>query len=372
MTITCGFLTPSDLLDPQAVARLDDATNALDPLAVLDLNHLEDLSPEDVSRMRAGHFTFRRIPVGVRTRPLSLSDVGPGQLLLDRMAITLVPDDGWPRGGVGVIDDRHTQEVTTVRLADPLAAVEEIRRNAAAHPTAALTFDTLLRITATTSAREGLIAESFAHAMLLAGADYRSWREGLADAAAERESTAAARIERRGREVEIRLSSEAGRTGLDQASRTRLARVFHGLGPDVTAIRLNADGPDFWGSARPDDLLTPEGIALTHLARMAGNLGAAVYPHRHRLSVHVQGRCVGAGLELVAMAHHVTATPDAVFELPQLRMGLITGCGGTVALTRRIGRWRSAYLALWAGPIDALTAYRWHLVDEIVDGPPGR
>lgn len=371
MTVIGHLMSPLDLLDPATVAHLDDDVGALDPVAVLDLDRLEELTPDELTRMRAGHFSFRRIPIGVRTRPLSPTDIGPGQLLLDRMATTLVPDDGWFPTHVG-FGDRHAQGVTTVRVPDPLTAAETIRRNVAQNPTAALTLDTLLRITATSSARESLIAESFAHAMLLAGADYRRWRQGLPDAAAERASTPPARVQRRGDTVEIRLSSDAGRTGLDFAARTRLAQLFHELDPQVATIRICADGPDFWGTSRPDDALTPEAIASTHLQRMAGSLGAAVYPHRHRLTVHVTGRCVGVGVELAALAHRVTASPDAVFELPQLRMGLITGCGGTVALTRRLGRWRAAYLALWAGPIDAATAYQWHLVDDIVDGPaPG-
>jgi enoyl-CoA hydratase/carnithine racemase len=46
-------------------------------------------------------------------------------------------------------------------------------------------------------------------------------------------------------------------------------------------------------------------------------------------------------------------------------MGLIPGAGGTVSITRRIGRWRTAYLALSGLPIDAPTALNWGLVDEI-------
>lgn len=372
MSIIAHPLSPLDLLDPTTVAQLDDELGDLDPVVVLDLDRLEQYTPDELTRMRAGHFTFRRIPVGVRTRPLSPTDVGPGQLLLERMATTLVPDvDCGPRGRGGY-DDRHTAGVTTVRVPDPPAAAETIRRNVADNFTAALTLDTLLRLTATASARESLIAESFAQAMLLAGADYRRWRQRLADTAAERSATPPARVERHGDAVEIVLSNETGRTGLDHAARTRLAQVFHDLGPDVASIHIRADGPDFWGTARPDDALTPEDIAKTHLRRMAGNLGAAVYPHRRRLTVHVTGRCVGVGVELAALAHRVTASPDAVFELPQLRMGLITGAGGTIALTRRLGRWRAAYLALWAGPIDALTAYEWQLIDGIVDGPTPR
>ena len=367
MTATQDYLIPADLLDPSTVAQFDDDAVAADPVVVLNLDHLEELSPDQVGQMRAGHFTYRRIPVGLRTRPLSPSYTGPGQQLLERMATTLVPDEQWQPRDSQLPGGRHSQDAITVRVSDPLAAVERIRGNAAGNVTAALAFDTLFRIAARTTAREGLIAESFAHAMLLGGADYRRWLERLPDAAAKQASAGQARVERHGDVVDIRLPASENGSGLDDVARTRLAHALHEIGPDVKQLRVTTDGPDFWGTARPEGVLTRESIAATYLSRMADNLGAAAYPHRHRMSVQVQGRCVGVGLELAALAHHLAASTDSVFELPQLRMGLVTGHGGTLALTRRLGRWRAAYLALSASPIDAATAYRWHLVDELVD-----
>jgi enoyl-CoA hydratase/carnithine racemase len=46
-------------------------------------------------------------------------------------------------------------------------------------------------------------------------------------------------------------------------------------------------------------------------------------------------------------------------------MGLIPGAGGTVSLPRRIGRRRTALLALTATAIDAPTALDWGLVDTL-------
>jgi enoyl-CoA hydratase/carnithine racemase len=54
-----------------------------------------------------------------------------------------------------------------------------------------------------------------------------------------------------------------------------------------------------------------------------------------------------------------------VFGLPELSLGLIPGAGGTVSVTRRIGRWRTAYLVLSGRTIDADTALAWGLVDAV-------
>ena len=69
---------------------------------------------------------------------------------------------------------------------------------------------------------------------------------------------------------------------------------------------------------------------------------------------------------------HIRCHPDATIGLPELALGLIPGAGGTVSITRRIGRWRTAYLVLSGATIDAATALAWGLVDEIsADVPAG-
>ena len=51
--------------------------------------------------------------------------------------------------------------------------------------------------------------------------------------------------------------------------------------------------------------------------------------------------------------------------LPEVALGLVPGAGGTVSIPRRIGKQRTAWLALSATVLDVETALRWGLVDEI-------
>jgi enoyl-CoA hydratase/carnithine racemase len=81
----------------------------------------------------------------------------------------------------------------------------------------------------------------------------------------------------------------------------------------------------------------------------------------------VHGACVGAGVELPAFASRVVADPGARFRLPEVAMGLVPGAGGTVSLPRRIGRQRTCRLALTGEWLDAETALRWGLVDELAE-----
>jgi enoyl-CoA hydratase/carnithine racemase len=79
----------------------------------------------------------------------------------------------------------------------------------------------------------------------------------------------------------------------------------------------------------------------------------------------MHGHCAGSGVELPAFAGTVVAAPDTVCSLPEIGFGLIPGAGGTVSLTRRIGRRRVALLALSGASVDAPTAHDWGLIDEI-------
>ena len=85
-----------------------------------------------------------------------------------------------------------------------------------------------------------------------------------------------------------------------------------------------------------------------------------------RATAVVHGACIGAGTELAAFSARVEAAPDARFCLPEVAMGLVPGAGGTVSVTRRVGRQRAALLALTGGTIDAHTALQWGLIDTVV------
>ena len=96
--------------------------------------------------------------------------------------------------------------------------------------------------------------------------------------------------------------------------------------------------------------------ATAHAIRSTRHPARLLHALEPRVECVVQGSCVGAGVELPAFAARVVARPDASFRLPELAMGLVPGAGGTVSLPRRIGRQRTAWLALTGAAIDVETA----------------
>jgi enoyl-CoA hydratase len=79
----------------------------------------------------------------------------------------------------------------------------------------------------------------------------------------------------------------------------------------------------------------------------------------------VNGFALGGGLELALACHFRVASPNAKFGLPEVKLGIIPGYGGTVRLPRVVGRGRALELMLTGDMIDAEEAYRIGLVNHV-------
>ncbi len=80
----------------------------------------------------------------------------------------------------------------------------------------------------------------------------------------------------------------------------------------------------------------------------------------------VSGCCLGSGLELALACKHRFAADNAVLALPEAQYGLMPGCGGTVRLSRLLGRRRALELILSGRSVMASEAYDLGLVDAVL------
>ena len=80
----------------------------------------------------------------------------------------------------------------------------------------------------------------------------------------------------------------------------------------------------------------------------------------------INGVALGGGLELALACTLRVAANTAKFGLPEARLGLIPGYGGTQRLPRLIGRSAALRLMLTAAVIDAAEALRLGLVGEVI------
>jgi enoyl-CoA hydratase/carnithine racemase len=83
----------------------------------------------------------------------------------------------------------------------------------------------------------------------------------------------------------------------------------------------------------------------------------------------VHGPALGGGLELALCCDLIAADSTALLGLPEVRVGLVPGGGGTQLLQRRVGVSRAADLLFTARRVAAEEAYRLGVVDRIA--PPG-
>jgi enoyl-CoA hydratase len=104
--------------------------------------------------------------------------------------------------------------------------------------------------------------------------------------------------------------------------------------------------------------------------KRGAELGQGVFAKLDRLPVPsvalINGYAFGGGLELALAATFRLATPNAVFGLPEVKLGLIPGYGGTQRLPRVVGEARALDMILTGRSVKAEEAERIGLIHQLV------
>ena len=82
----------------------------------------------------------------------------------------------------------------------------------------------------------------------------------------------------------------------------------------------------------------------------------------------VHGTALGGGLEVALACHYRIGAKAARFGLPEVKLGLLPGAGGTQRLPRAVGVEKALSMIVSGDPIGAAEALKHGLIDEIVDG----
>lgn len=295
-------------------------------------------------------------------RPLAFVDLAAAR---EWPAVAALPP--YPVLGVGSRDHPLAAQLDAV-IEAPISA-ETVARAVLASPAAAAVTVQLLRLLPPLAAEDALTAESLAYGMLQGSAAHRAWIAGRGAQPTSGERSV--RAEREGDSLTITLDHPASGNAVDRTMRDALYEAFAlaALDPEIRTVALRGAGRTFSLGAELAEFGTTTDPAAAHAIRAATLPARMIARCADRLEVHVHGGCVGAGLEMAAWAKDFSAAPDAWFQLPELAMGILPGAGGCVALSRRIGRQRTALLILSGKRIGVRTALEWGLVDRIVDEP---
>jgi hypothetical protein len=235
-------------------------------------------------------------------------------------------------------------------------------------PLAAMGLVQLLRHGTGLDAHQGLLAESLVYSTLQSGPEFRDWLARRPAVRAPRPNPEpAVLLERRAGCLELTLNRPQTRNAISVEVRDALVEGLRIAVEDrsIEEVVLRGAGPSFCAGGDLDEFGTFPDPATAHAIRSVRSPARLLADCGGRVCALLHGACVGAGIELSAFARRVVASEDAFFQLPEVAMGLVPGAGGSVSVTRRIGRQRAAYLALSGVRIDAHTAHCWGLVDEI-------
>ena len=269
--------------------------------------------------------------------------------------------------GAGAAD--HPQAGGLDILLEPGFSLDSLARRIEANPQASTAVIELLRSTERVGLEAALTLESFAFAMLQGGEEHGRWldaRTGEPLAAPGK-----VRVSREGARLDVVLDRPQALNAIDRGMRDALFEAFAlaALDEEIQQVRLMGVGRAFSMGADLADFGVTRDPATAHAIRARTLPARQLIRRREIYHVHVQGGCVGSGLELAAFASRLTASPGAWFQLPETAMGILPGFGGCVSLPRRIGRRRAALLMLSGKRIDLSKALEWGLVDAVMDDP---
>lgn len=140
---------------------------------------------------------------------------------------------------------------------------------------------------------------------------------------------------------------------------------------DARALLITGAGPKAFCAGADIKELT--GRTLVEQKRGA-ELGQAAFAKIERLSLPsvaiINGYAFGGGLEMALACTFRIATRNAKMGLPEIKLGLIPGYGGTQRLPRAVGETRAMEMILTGRSVDAEEAYRIGLVQRVVDDDP--
>ncbi|QJT05252.1 enoyl-CoA hydratase/isomerase family protein [Streptomyces asoensis] len=323
------------------------------PVRCLVLDDWHDVAASRVEAEAARLADSLPLTFGIATRQ------PPDRLrpLLEALTLTLAA----PQVGA------EARELVTVH--DPLVAFDELARLVGRHPRASLVLGQLLRQTPRLGTLQGLAAEAAAYSMLLGGTEFASWLADRGTPGAAPEEGPLVRVRRENDRLSVLLDRPRRRNAFSFRMREELFEALELalLDGTVDRVELAGAGTVFSSGGDLSEFGTATDLVAACLVRLDRAPWRLIDRMRDRVTVRVQGAAVGAGLEMAAFAGRLVSSPGAFFQLPEVAMGLVPGAGGTVSVPRRIGRWRAAWMMLSGARLDATTALRWGLIDEIAE-----
>ncbi|HEY1607183.1 MAG TPA: 3-hydroxyacyl-CoA dehydrogenase NAD-binding domain-containing protein [Allosphingosinicella sp.] len=171
---------------------------------------------------------------------------------------------------------------------------------------------------------------------------------------------------RRHGDVLIVTSNNPPVNALGHAVREGLVRAIEEADTDdaVKAVVIICMGQTFFAGADIGEFGTPKSMQPPVLPQVVDRIEACTKP----VVAAIHGTAFGGGLEVALASHYRVAVPSAKLGVPEVKLGLLPGAGGTQRLPRAAGVPKALEMATSGNPIGAKEAYEIGLVDRLIEG----
>ncbi len=175
-------------------------------------------------------------------------------------------------------------------------------------------------------------------------------------------------IARSGRVATVTFRRGDQLNAMNKAMQAEITAAFEALSADagMGAIIVTGEGRGFMAGADIKEYAAQTGEEFDAFQKAGERMHRAIEANAKPVIAAVNGFALGGGFELVLVCDIVLAAPEAKFGLPEIKLGLVPGGGGTRRAVAKLGRNR-ANLLLMTGAIQPAAEFvASGLVNEIV------
>lgn len=133
------------------------------------------------------------------------------------------------------------------------------------------------------------------------------------------------------------------------------------------ALVLSGAGGNFMAGADVKAYAAQSGRAFADFQHSAGRVYGALEGLGKPVIAAVEGYALGGGFEIALAADLIVAHPQARLGLPEVKLGLVPGGGGTQRLARKLGPNRAAELLMTGRFASAAEMSAWGVVNRIAE-----
>jgi 3-hydroxyacyl-CoA dehydrogenase len=134
----------------------------------------------------------------------------------------------------------------------------------------------------------------------------------------------------------------------------------------IAAVVITGSGATFCGGADVSEFGLPAAVAAPNLS----DLVALVEGFSKPVVAALNGTALGGGLELAMACHYRVASAAAQLGLPEVKLGILPGAGGTQRLPRLVGAERALNMIVSGTPVAARELAKTKLLDSVVEADP--